>query len=60
MIVPSADPVVRDASESAVQEKILRAQNRFFLPFLIPQFQFIARLQSWQAKRVQQRRVTFP
>jgi radical SAM superfamily enzyme with C-terminal helix-hairpin-helix motif len=36
-----------------------RAQNPFFLPFLIPQVQFIARLQGWQVKRMWQRRRNF-
>jgi len=55
---PFADAVVRDAYESTAQEEQL-AQNLFFLPFLIPQFQFIARLKNSQAERAQQQRVTF-
>jgi hypothetical protein len=56
---PFADAVVRDAFESTAQEE-QQAQNLLFLPFLIPQFQFIARLKNSQAKRAPQPRVTFP
>jgi hypothetical protein len=54
---PATD--ARIAFESTAQEG-KRTQNPFFLPFLIPRFQFIARLQGWQVKRDLGGPVTFP